>query len=166
MKIIFVPIVMFVSIISIIVGSIGALYQINIKRLLAYSAIVNVGYILLAFIVNSAFNIFAAMYYLVIYIFISFNLFIILLYIRRYPLKLKLKNLVEFVSITHSNIYLSGCLLISLFSMAGIPPFAGFFSKLVVFTSFISGGHYLLALFAVLLSALICVYYIRLIRFI
>jgi len=160
------PLVMFVSCISIAVGAIGALYQANIKRLLAYSAIVNVGHILLALCAGSKLGIFASIYYFMIYILMSVNLFSILLYVRRYPLRSKLKNLVEFVSITHSNIYISVLLIISLLSMAGIPPLAGFYGKLFVYISLISSGHYLLALYAVLSSVLICVYYIRLIRFV
>jgi len=165
-SIIIMPIIILTAVLSITIGSIGALYQVQIKRLLAYSAIANLGYILLSLCVTSLSGIFASFYYLFIYIVMSINIFIIIIYIRRYPMKLKLKNLVEFVSVSHSNFILSFLLVFSLLSFAGIPPLAGFFGKFAIFMAPIFKGHYLLALYAVLLSVLTSIYYIRLVRFI
>jgi NADH-quinone oxidoreductase subunit N len=156
----------FASCISILVGSVGALYQTKVKRLLAYSAIANLGYIVLGLCSSSIFGIFASFYYILIYIITSINIFSILLFTRRYPLKSKFKNLVEFVSIPHSNFILCILLVFSLLSMAGIPPLSGFFGKFTIFLALINKGYYLLALYAVLFSVLTSVYYIRLIRFI
>jgi len=165
-SIILIPIIILTAILSITLGSIGALYQVKVKRLLAYSAIANIGYILLSLCAISFIGIFASLYYIFLYIIMSVNVFIILMYVRRYPVKLKLNNLVEFVSLTHSNFILSFLLVFSLLSFAGIPPLAGFFGKFAVFMALIFNGHYLLALYAVLFSVLVSIYYIRLVRFI
>jgi NADH:ubiquinone oxidoreductase subunit 2 (subunit N) len=146
--------------ISILIGSIGALYQIKIKRLLAYSAIANFGYIVLGLSSGSFFGLMSSCYYFIIYILISINIFIILLTIKRYPKLLEFKNIVEFVSITHSNFILSIIIIFSLFSLAGIPPLAGFYGKILIFFALISKGYYMLALYAVLFSVLTSVYYI------
>jgi NADH-quinone oxidoreductase subunit N len=136
------------------------LYQTKIKRLLAYSAIANLGYIVLGLSSGSFIGLMSSLYYLVTYTLISINIFIILLTIKRYPKVLEFKNIVEFVSITHSNFILSMIIIISLFSLAGIPPLAGFYGKFLIFLSLISKGYYIIALYAVLFSVLTCVYYI------
>jgi NADH-quinone oxidoreductase subunit N len=109
---------------------------------------------------------FAAIYYFFIYILTSVQIFSILVAVRRYPGFWKLKNLVEFVSLLHANPVLSFLLVLGLLSLAGIPPFVGFYGKILIFLSLISTNNYLLALIAVLFSVLTCIYYIRLIRFI
>jgi len=154
------------AIISIFIGSVGALYQTKIKRLLAYSAIANLGYILLSLCSVSSLGIFASIYYFLIYILTLIQVFSILIVLRRYPYLNKLKNLVEFVSISHANFLLSCLLVFGLLSLAGIPPFVGFFGKFFVFLALIEKGNLILVLYALLFSVLTCVYYIRLIRFI
>lgn len=156
----FISILIVCSLLSILVGSVGALYQITIKRLLAYSAIVNMGYMLLSLCTLEGSLKFITFYYLFIYILMSINFFSILVVIRRYPSKLKLRNLVEFVSISHSNFILSILCAFCLLSLAGVPPLAGFFGKFFIFFALISKGYYFLALFGVLFSVLTCVYYI------
>jgi len=153
------------AVLSIFIGSLGALYQIKIKRLLAYSAIANMGYIFLSCSIVSYSGCFAAFYYLFIYLLMSINIFSILIVIRRLPGIIRLKNIVEFVSVSHANFILSFLLVLCLLSLAGIPPLAGFFGKFLVFSILVDNGCYLLALYAVLFSVLTCVYYIRLIRF-
>jgi NADH-quinone oxidoreductase subunit N len=155
-------IVFCVSIISIIIGSVGALYQYTIKRLLAYSAIANMGFVILNLHTLNGFS--SSLYFLIIYIFVSINIFTILLNIKRNDHEIK--NIVEFISVAFSNYYLSILLVFALFSLAGIPPFIGFFGKLYVFINLIEYGFYYTGFIIMLLSILICVYYIRLIRFI
>lgn len=138
----------------------GALYQTKIKRLLAYSAIANSGYIVLGLSSGSFLGLMSSFYYFVVYTLISINIFVILLTIKRYPKVFEFKNIAEFVSITHSNFFLSIIIIISLFSSAGIPPLAGFYGKILIFLALISKGYYILALYAVLFSVLTCVYYI------
>ena len=156
----FISVLIICSLLSIIIGSIGALYQITIKRLFAYSAIVNMGYMVLSLCTLEGSLKFITFYYLFIYILMSINLFAILMVIRRYPSKLKLRHLVEFVSVSHSNFILSILCAFCLLSLAGVPPLAGFFGKFFIFLGLISKGYYFLALFGVLFSVLTCVYYI------
>jgi NADH-quinone oxidoreductase subunit N len=146
---------------SILIGSIGGLYQYKIKRLLAYSAIANIGYIVLGFRILSFNGYIASLYYLFIYILMSINIFSIVLSIKRYPYFLEIKNIVEFVSITHSNFILSLLLVLCLFSLAGIPPLFGLFGKFFIFISLIEQDYFLLALSVLCSSVLMAVYYIR-----
>jgi len=162
----FLKLFIFCAIFSIFIGSIGAIYQTKIKRLIAYSAIANVGFILLAISTISYDGVFAACYYFIIYIMTSVQIFYILCIVRRQISHLKIKNIVEFVSLSHTNFIMSFLFVFSLLSFAGIPPFVGFFGKLLVFYALIVNGQYILALLGVLFSVLTCVYYIRLIRFI
>jgi len=153
------------SILSILIGSILALYQIKIKRFFAYSAIVHMGYILLSISIGSYLSIYVSFYYLFIYLLVSLNIFTIYLVIYRQD-KSSIKNLVDGVSILHSNFFLAFLFVIALLSVAGIPPLAGFFGKLYLFSLLIETGNYFLALYVVLMSVLSCAYYIRFIRFI
>lgn len=156
----FIILILLCSLLSILIGSVGALYQVTIKRLLAYSAIANMGYILLGLCTAYSVFQFITFYYLLIYLLISINFFSIILVIRRYPSRLKLRNLIDFVSISQSNFLLSALSALCLLSLAGIPPLAGFFGKFFIFCSLISKGYYLIALYGVLISVLTCVYYL------
>lgn len=153
------------SILSILIGSILALYQVKIKRFFAYSAIVHMGYILLSMSLGSSLSIYVSFYYLLIYILVSLNIFTIYLVIYRQD-KSSLKNIVDGISILHSNFFLAFLFVIALLSVAGIPPLAGFFGKLYVFSLLMETGNYFLALYVVLMSVLSSAYYIRFIRFI
>jgi NADH-quinone oxidoreductase subunit N len=150
---------------SIGIGSIGALYQVKIKRLLAYSTIANMGYILLGLCTMSFIGVFASLYYFFIYILILIQIFSILINFRYNGSFLKFKTLIEFASISHANFILSFFLIFALFSLAGLPPLVGFFGKLFLFLSLIIKGYYYIALYVVLFSVVTCIYYIRLIRF-
>lgn len=123
------------------------------------------GYILLGFCTVSDLGYIASLYYFFIYILMSVNLFSLLLIIRRYSNFSKFTNLVDLISILHSNFILSFFLAICLLSLAGIPPLIGFFGKFLIISSLINQEYYFLALYAVLFSVFTCVYYIRLVRF-
>lgn len=118
---------------SIFFGSIGAIYQTKIKRLLAFSAIANLGFILLGFSTISIIGIFASLYYFFIYILASIQIFYILIIVRRQISYIKIKYIVEMVAVTHSNFVLSFILVFGLLSFAGVPPLAGFFGKCLIF---------------------------------
>lgn len=153
------------AVFSIFLGSILGLYQIKIKRFLAYSAIVHMGYILLGMSLGSNLSVYVSFYYLFIYILISLNIFTIYLVIYKQD-NSSLKNIVDGISILHSNFFLAFLFVIALLSIAGIPPLAGFFGKLYLFSFLIQTGNYFLALYVILMSVLSSVYYIRFIRFI
>jgi proton-translocating NADH-quinone oxidoreductase chain N len=147
------------SIGSMLVGTFGAIYQIKIKRLLAYSAIGHVGYMLIGLSCGSIQGISATFFYVSVYMLMTLGLFIILL-----SFKNKLKFINNLSGIAYSNPVLAISLIALLFSMSGVPPLAGFFSKMFIFVSAINAGMYSLAICGVLTSVIACFYYIRVIK--
>ena len=129
-------ILLYSALLSIIIGTFGALYQVKIKRLLAYSAISHVGFLLIGFSSFTNWSIFSLFFYLIVYILISINMFSILLVMRKIDNNLKIKKINELVILFKSNALLAINFCLILFSIAGIPPLAGFYSKLYIFCSF------------------------------
>ena len=130
---VFLLIVIFFSLISVIVGSFVALKQKKIKRLLAYSSISHVGYMLLAFSANSIEGTQALFFYLIIYMITSLVLWSILLSVNTLDNAERSKTLVDlsFLSATNPLLALTG--LLAFFSLAGVPPLAGFYAKMSIF---------------------------------
>jgi len=157
------PLIIFCSIASMIIGSFGALNQSLIKRLLAYSAISHIGYVLIAFASGTHTSLQALLIYMTIYMIMSIQSFTVLLSLRKKLNGKSINYLIEFVSISRSQPVLAITFAISLLSLAGIPPLAGFFSKWLVFSSAIQSHFYLLAIIGVLTSVLASVYYLRII---
>lgn len=137
-----IPFILVFALLSIFVGTCLALYQVKIKRLLAYSAVSHMGFIFLAILIGSELGVYSSIIYLFIYLLININIFSILLVIRKYINKVEIKNLVEFSSLFNSNFMLSFLFVICLLSLAGIPPLAGFFGKFYIFFLLISSGQY------------------------
>ena len=152
------------SIISIIIGTLGALYQVKIKKLIAYSAISHVGFLLIGFSSLSSLSVFALFFYIIVYIFISLNIFSVLLSLRKIDNNLKLKKINEFIVLFKSNKLLSINFAIIMFSIAGIPPLIGFYSKFYIFLTAIKSNIYLVAIIAAIFSVIASMYYIRLIK--
>lgn len=164
------------SIFSLIIGTVVGLAQIKIKRLLAYSTISHIGFMLLAIAINTEQSIDSFLFYLIQYIITNLNIFFILLAISyiKYNDKINLKNL-EIIDIKYikdlqglfsMNPLLSLTFSISLFSMAGIPPLIGFFSKQFVLYSAIDQGYYLLSIIAIIVSVISASYYLKIIKII
>ena len=149
---------------SITIGTLGALYQIKLKRLLAYSAISHVGFLLLGFVSFNNWSIFSLFFYLIIYIIISINIFTVLLVLRKVDNNLKFKKINEVVILFKSNPLLAINFCLILFSIAGIPPLVGFYSKLYIFISALKSEIYISAILAAVLSVIASMYYIRLIK--
>jgi NADH-quinone oxidoreductase subunit N len=147
---------------SMVVGSLGALYQKNIKRLLAYSAIGNMGYILTGIITGSVDGLTAGTIYIILYIVMITGIFACLLALNhrnRVPVLIDdLKGLVR----AYPELSLVLCFLF--FSLAGIPPLAGFLGKLYIFQSVIAGKFYVLAFVGILSSVVSAAYYLWLIK--
>lgn len=150
------------SLFSIIIGSVMSLYQVKIKRLLAYSGITHMGYILLSLALFSLQGLQAFLIYFLIYIMLSANIFAVILAFRHYINFNKIRNIVEFAAVLKPNFFLVIVFAFTLLSFAGVPPLAGFFGKFLVFYSLIVTYNYFIALCVVLLSVLGSVYYIRL----
>jgi NADH-quinone oxidoreductase subunit N len=157
-------ILVYSSILSIIIGTLGGLYQIKIKRLLAYSAISHIGFLLIGFSTYTKVGFFALFFYIIIYIILSLNIFAIILSLRKIDNNLKLKRINEFTLLFKSNKILAINFCLILFSITGLPPLVGFYSKLYIFISAIKSEIYLIALIAAVFSVIASMYYIRLIK--
>lgn len=153
------------GLLSIIIGSILALYTIKMKKLFAYSSIVHIGYMILILGLGSKIGIFISFYYFLIYLLLTIYLFSLYLVIKNSH-KIVFSNITDLSYLKNSNKLLPLIMVASLLSLAGIPPFMGFYGKLLIFNSLISSGNYFICLLLLLLSILSCIYYLRLIRFI
>ena len=140
------------------------MFQKKIKRFLVYSSISHFGFIFLGLCCGSFDGVFSAFFYIIIYSFTMFIIFSILLTVRLKKMNQKLKYLSDFSSMFYLHSYVGFSFLIVLFSMSGIPPFAGFFSKFFIFFSTINNDLILISFVAILLSGAGCFYYIRLIK--
>jgi len=110
--------------------------------LLAYSAISNVGFMLLGFSNLSIDGIFAMLFYIIVYMIISLNLFSIILILRKRINNLKFKKINELILLFKSNTAVAVIFSLILFSIAGIPPLMGFYSKFYIFLSIIKDQNY------------------------
>lgn len=159
----FVPFFLFASLASITVGSISAIYQKRIKRLFAYSTIAHTGFILLGILACSAESSKALIFYIIVYALLTVLLFSLLIFSTLttsvYP-----KYLANLTSIGLKNYLFAITFALILFSIAGIPPLAGFFSKFFVLLSIISQKYYVTGVIIVTISSVACFYYIRLIK--
>lgn len=163
-------ILIFCSIASMVLGAFAAMSQNKIKRLLAFSSIGHVGYLLIGVCCGTIEGLQALFIYLVIYIVMTINIFAIVLSpVKRLGLNFvhsvqRVKYTTDFAMLAKTNPILAITLTVALFSMAGIPPLAGFYSKAFLFFAAMSSSMYLLALIGVLTSVISCFYYIRLIK--
>jgi len=161
------------SLFSLIIGTVVGLAQIKIKRLLAYSTISHIGFILLALAINSEQSIDSFIFYIIQYTLTNLNTFLILLAIGYIINNKTLFNkgsekdinyISELKGFFFSNPILSISLTICLLSMAGTPPLLGFFSKQFVLYSAIESGYYFMAISGILVSIISASYYLRIIR--
>lgn len=150
---------------SIFVGSISALYQKRVKRLFAFSTIAHTGFILLAILAATIDSAKALIFYIIVYAFLTILLFSLLIFAvtstTNYP-----KYLANWSAIGGNNPVFAYTFGLILFSIAGIPPLAGFFSKFFVLLSIISKDYLLTSIIIVLISSLACFYYLRLLKMI
>ena len=153
-----------ISILSMFIGSLASLQQKKIKRLLAYSSISHVGFILIGFTSNLYNNISFILLYIIIYIIMSINLWTcyISLNINNKPTK----YLTDLSNLYTINKLLSIIFILNIFSLAGIPPLAGFFSKLFIFFSAIKSNYFSLVFFALIISIISSFYYLKIIKII
>lgn len=147
------------TILSLVIGSIGALNQIKIKKLLAYSGIINMGFIFLGLATNSYGGLEASLLYLIVYS-ISFLLFLILIDL----MGSKHNNIIELSNIGSINLIVLVTLVFLILSIAGIPPFAGFFVKWLILETAISYDFILTSLISILCAMVAGVYYLRLVK--
>ncbi len=155
-------IVIILSISSMLVGSLGALKQTDLKRLMAYSTINHVGFILMALVPGSEDGITAICIYLIFYITMNLGIFAFLLNMRRD--NVNVTSIKDLSGLYKSQPVMAGCLAVFLFSMAGIPPLAGFIGKLIILNIVIDNNLFYLAIIGVITSVIAAFYYIRVIK--
>lgn len=155
-------IIIFVSLASMVLGAFAAIGQSNIKRLMAYSSISHVGYALIGVAVGSEDGIAGVLIYLVIYVLMNIGTFACIISMRRQGQVVT--AIADLAGLGKSNPAVALALAIFMFSMAGIPPLAGFFGKLYIFRAAVEGGQYLLAIVGVLSSVVAAFYYIRIVK--
>jgi NADH-quinone oxidoreductase subunit N len=148
-------IVYLIAVLTMTVGNLFALRQQNMKRFLAFSSIAQAGFILLGIISGGKVGMTAVVYFVLTYIFSNLAAFGVVSAIQNATGK---ENMDDYNGMYHTNPKLSLLMMLSMFSLAGIPPVAGFFGKFFLFTSAASGGYYWLILIAVL-NATISLYY-------
>ena len=157
-------IVVFLSIASMLFGAIAAIGQKNIKRLIAYSSIGHIGYILAGVASASNDGIQSSIIYITIYVIMNLGLFSCLLMLKRN--NHYYESIDDLSGLSKNHPLLSFSLLIILFSLAGIPPLAGFFAKLYVFKAVIEQSMYFLAIVGLLSTVIAAFYYLRIIKII
>lgn len=151
---------------SLIIGAYKPLYQINIKTILAYSGLLNFSYILLSLIINSEISDIAFYLYLSQYIITHILIFLIILTAGYYitsPTSIW-SPLIFIHQLNFPNKALSGCLIIALFSLIGLPPLPGFYAKLLIFTGALSSNYIFEALLIVFFSVIATYYYANIIK--
>lgn len=161
-----------IALLSIAVGSFGAIFQKNLKRLLAYSSVSHVGFMLLAVSILKEKAIAACIIYLLIYAIISIGTFGFLTIINSNSGKdsdaedEKIFNINSLAGLSKTNPSMAFAFSVLMFSTAGIPPLAGFFSKFYVLANAIGGGLLNFAIIAIIFSAISSFYYLRIVKII
>jgi NADH-quinone oxidoreductase subunit N len=148
---------------SILIGSISAIYQKRLKRLFAYSTIAHTGFIVLAFLAASLDASKALVFYIVVYSSLTIITFSILINVAS-ATQVQPKYLINFSGIGYKNYIFSATFGLTILAIAGIPPLAGFFSKFFIILSVIGAEYYFTALAIILLSSIACFYYIRIVK--
>jgi len=154
---------MVLAVLSIILGNLAAIMQTNIKRMLAYSTISHMGFVMLGLLPGTDFGFGAAMYYVIVYGIMSVAAFgmVILLSARG----VEAENLEDFKGLNQRNPYYAAIMGLVMFSMAGVPPMVGFFAKLMVLKAVMDAGLVWLAVTAVVFAVIGAFYYLRVIKF-
>lgn len=149
------------AILTMTIGNLFAIRQKNLKRFLAFSSISQAGYILLGFIGGNQLGMASVIYYILVYIFSNLGAFGVVTAISNATGK---ENIDDYNGLYHTNPGLSLVMTLALFSLAGIPPVAGFFGKFFLFTAAAEKGFYLLVLIAVLNTIISLYYYLLVVK--
>ena len=157
-------ILIFLSIASMLFGAIAAIGQTNLKRLIAYSSISHIGYALAGLATGTNDGIQSSVIYITIYVLMNLGLFSCLLMMKRN--NEYFEDIEDLSGMSKNHPLLSLSLLIILFSLAGIPPLAGFFAKFYIFKSVLEQSMYFLAIVGLLSTVVAAFYYLRIIKII
>ena len=158
---IWVVVVAVIAVLTMALGSFVALVQTNIKRMLAYSSIAHAGFVLLGLVAGGPDGVASVMLYLLIYVFMNLGIFAIIIMMRSG--NVSGEAIEDYAGFAKSHRGLALLMLIFLFSLASIPPTAGFFAKFYILVALVEQGYVGLAVIAVLLSAVAAFFYIRIV---
>jgi NADH-quinone oxidoreductase subunit N len=158
------------ALLSMAIGNITAIAQANLKRMLAYSTIAHMGFMLLGLLsgviegnlLNAEDAYSSALFYMIVYVLMSLGAFGILIYLSRAGFECE--NLDDVRGLNRSHPWTAALMLILMFSLAGIPPTAGFYAKLAVLSAAVNAGQIWLAVAAVILSLVGAFYYLRVVK--
>jgi NADH-quinone oxidoreductase subunit N len=163
LRVLYVPILVFTAVLSMTAGNLAAITQTNIKRLLAYSSIAHVGYMLLGLVASDGIanrtGIRGILFYLLVYTFMNLGAFAVLTSLRRR--KIIGDTIDDIAGLAQRAPVEAVLMLVFLLSLAGVPPLAGFYGKYFIFLSLVETGHYVLATVAVLYSVVAFYYYLK-----
>ena len=155
-------ILIFVGMLSIVIGSLFALTQENIKRLLAYSAISNIGFIILSLGLISVDGIHASLYYTVVYSLTALASFGIITHITSNSNGIE--KITDLAGLSKTHPYFAFLILITMLSSAGIPPLIGFHAKLMVIKALIGSSYIILSIIVVIMTVVSAYYYLKVIK--
>jgi NADH-quinone oxidoreductase subunit N len=151
--------VMAVAVLSLLIGNIVAIAQTNLKRMLAYSAIANAGFVLLGFATGTAAGYQAALNFTIAYVLTTLGAFGMILMLARAGYEHD--EIADFKGLATRDPLLALLMLVLMFSTAGVPPFIGFWAKLWIIQALLGGAHVWVATFAVVISVVGAYYYLR-----
>jgi len=164
------PMLVILSVLSLAVGNITAIAQTNFKRMLAYSTISHMGFVFLGLlsgvveghpgVVSKAYG--ASLFYMISYVLTTLTTFGLILLISRKGFECE--EIADLKGLNRRDPILAGVLLVSMFSLTGIPPMVGFYAKLAVLQVLVGAGHVWLAVFAVMMSLVGAFYYLRVVK--
>jgi len=155
-------ILIFVGMLSIVIGSLFALTQENIKRLLAYSAISNIGFIILSLGLISIDGIHASLYYTLVYSLTALASFGVITHITSNSNGIE--KITDLAGLSKTHPYFAFLILITMLSSAGIPPLIGFHAKLMVIKALISSSYIILSIIVVIMTVVSAYYYLKVIK--
>lgn len=151
------------SVASMTIGNFVAIAQLNIKRMLAYSTISHIGFVLLGFIAIGENGYSSAMFYVIAYVLMTLGAFGIIMLLSREGFEAD--KISDFKGLNQRNPWLAFMMLLIMFSMAGVPPMIGFYAKLAVFQAVLEAGYVWLVVVAVILALIGAFYYLRIVKF-
>jgi len=164
------PMLMLMAVASLAIGNIAAIAQTNFKRMLAYSTVSHMGFVFLGMLsgvvqdrpdaASAAYG--ASLYYMVVYVLTTLSTFGLILLLSRKGFECE--HIADLKGLNRRSPMLSGILLLSMFSLAGIPPLPGFYAKLYVLQALIGADHLWVAVVAVLFSLIGAFYYLRVVK--
>ena len=153
---------MIIAVLSIALGSLVALMQSNIKRMLAYSTISHIGFVLLGFVTGVVEGYGAAVFYILVYILMSLAAFGSIIVLNKNGFEAD--QISDYQGLSKHSPWFALIILVVMLSMAGVPPFIGFYSKLFILQQVIAEGYVILAVIAVVFAVISAYYYLQIIK--